>query len=174
MRAKSVCLVALLSVVPCLTRAQQFSGKVAVVSVQPLSTMLTFYSGEAELAMSRSASLGVGASYWSPDVSDGSARYMSGDLKIRFYPEGRPFQGFSFGGSLGVTHVSAKDSDSSGDATGGSIGVMLDYGWLLGEQKSFYVGLGAGAKTLFISDQSVADNVTLHYPTARISVGWAF
>ena len=177
MRAKLVCIAGLaLAVVPCLTSAQQFSGKVAVLSVQPLTSMLTVYAGEAELAMSRSASIGVGGTYWSPDVIDGHFRYLSGDLKVRFYPEGRPFQGFSVGGSVGVTHLSATDntSSSSGDATGASFGVMLDYGWLLGEAKSFYVGLGVGAKTLLISDKDVADNATLHYPTARISIGWAF
>jgi hypothetical protein len=138
--------------------------------------MLTVYAGEGEVAMSRSTTLGVGATYWSPDVIDGEFGYLSGDVKLRYYPEGKAFQGFSFGGSVGVTHLSATDnSNSSSDsATGASIGVLLDYGWLLGEQKSFYVGLGLGAKTLFISDQSVADHATLHYPTARLSVGWAF
>jgi hypothetical protein len=51
---------------------------------------------------------------------------------------------------------------------------MLDYNWLVGAQKSFYVGLGAGAKRVFISDKDVSDNATVMYPTARISVGWAF
>ena len=152
------------------------SGKSTVFSIQPISTMLTVYSGELELALSRSATLGVGATYWGPDFDDEEFSYLSGDLKLRYYPEGRAFQGFSFGGSLGLTRVSATDNNTqdSGSATKPSVGVMLDYGWLLGASKSFYVGLGAGAKAVFINDDEFNSNITVRYPTARVSVGWAF
>ena len=175
MRFKTMSIAALVCLIPRLASAQEQTGKAAVISIQPISAMLTVYAGEVELAMSRSATIGVGGTYWSPDVIDGDFNYLSGDLKIRYYPEGHPFQGFSFGGSVGVTHLSASaSSSSSGSATGPSIGVLLDYNWLLGAEKAFYVGLGLGAKTLFISDKSVADQATLHYPTMRLSVGWAF
>lgn len=174
MRFMKMSVVALVCLVPRLTSAQERAGKAAVISIQPINAMLTVYAGEAELAMTRSATIGFGATYWSPDVIDGDFTYLSGDLKFRYYPEGRAFQGFSFGGSVGVTHLGATDNTSSGSASGPSIGVMLDYNWLLGAEKSFYVGLGLGAKTLFISDKSVADEATLHYPTMRLSVGWAF
>lgn len=175
MRFKEMSVVALVCLIPRLTSAQEGTGKAAVISVQPISAMLTVYAGEAELAMSRSATIGVGATYWSPDVIDGDFNYLSGDLKFRYYPEGHVFQGFSFGGSVGVTHLSATaNNSSSGSASGPSIGVMLDYNWLLGAEKAFYIGLGLGAKTLFISDKAVADQATLHYPTVRLSVGWAF
>jgi hypothetical protein len=174
MRFNAISVAALVCLVPRLASAQERTGKAAVISIQPISAMLTVYSGEAELAMSRSATIGFGATYWSPDVIDADFNYLSGDLKFRYYPEGRPFQGFSFGGSVGVTHLSANDNSTSGSATGPSIGVMLDYNWLLGTEKAFYIGLGLGAKTLFISDKSVAETATLHYPTMRLSVGWAF
>jgi hypothetical protein len=177
MRVTQLSLVAFATLAPCLANAQQEPpGKAAVISIQPLSAMLTVFAGEAEIAMSRSATWGVGATYWSPAVFGGDFAYLSGDVKFRYYPEGKALQGFSFGGSVGVTHLSASDNSTSstGSATGPSIGVMLDYNWLLGAQKSFYVGLGLGAKTLFISDKSIADNATVHYPTGRVSVGWAF
>ena len=178
MRFKEMSVLALACMIPRLATAQEKTGKAAVISIQPISAMLTIYAGEAELAMSRSATIGVGATYWSPSVIDGDFNYLSGDLKFRYYPEGNPFQGFSFGGSVGVTHLGATTNSSgttsSGSATGPSIGVMLDYNWLLGAEKAFYIGLGLGAKTLFISDKSVADQATLHYPTMRLSVGWAF
>lgn len=174
MRFTEMSVVALVCFVPRLTSAQERTGKAAVISIQPISAMLTVYAGEVELAMSRSATIGVGATYWSPNVIDGDFNYLSGDLKLRYYPEGRAFQGFSFGGSVGVTHLSATDNSSSGSASGPSIGVMLDYNWLLGAEKAFYIGLGLGAKTLFISDKAVADQATLHYPTMRLSVGWGF
>lgn len=175
MRFKTMSVLALVCLTPRLASAQERTGKAAVISIQPISAMLTVYAGELELAMSRSATIGVGGTYWSPDVIDGDFNYLSGDVKVRYYPEGRAFQGFSFGGSVGVTHLSASaNSSSSGSASGPSIGVMLDYNWLLGAEKAFYIGLGLGAKTLFISDKSVADQATLHYPTMRLSVGWAF
>lgn len=45
--------------------------------------------------------------------------------------------------------------------------------WLLGASKAFYVGLGLGAKRLFVDEKEVAD-VSGGYPTARVSVGFAF
>ncbi|HKN68559.1 MAG TPA: DUF3575 domain-containing protein [Gemmatimonadaceae bacterium] len=175
MRFKKTSVAALLCLIPGVISAQEPAGKAAVISIQPINAMLTVYAAEAELAMSRSTTIGLGGTYWSPGVTDGDFNYASADLKVRYYPEGRAFQGFSFGGSVGVTHLSATDNNSgAGSASGPSIGVMLDYNWLLGAQKAFYVGLGLGAKTLFISDKSVADEATLHYPTMRLSVGWAF
>ena len=178
MRVKFVFLAAIVTLVhlPRLVSAQELSGKSAVLSIQPISAMLTVWAGEAELALSRSATLGFGGTYWGPDITNGDFNYLSGDVKFRYYPDAKPFQGFSFGGSVGVTRVSASDNNTqnTGSATGASIGVMLDYNWLLGTQKSFYVGLGLGAKRLFISDKSISDNATVMYPTARISVGWAF
>jgi len=176
MRPTVLSLIAFAAATPALASAQISTGKAAVLSIQPIDAMLTVYAGEAEFALSRSVTLGVGGTYWGPDITDGDFRYLSGDLKVRYYPEARPFQGFSFGGSVGVTQIKATDntSQSSGSASGPSIGVMLDYNWLLGAQKAFYVGLGAGAKAVFISDKDISDNATVRYPTLRISVGWAF
>jgi len=176
MRLSILSFVALAAATPSLASAQATSAKSTVLSIQPIDAMLTVYAGEAEIAMSHSVTLGAGATYWGPDITDGDFRYLSGDLKLRYYPDAKPFQGFSFGGSVGVTQIKATDntSQSSGSASGPSIGVMLDYNWLVGAQRAFYVGLGAGAKRVFISDQDVSDNATLIYPTLRISVGWAF
>jgi len=176
MRLTSFSFVALVAAMPAVAAAQISSGRSTVLSIQPIDAMLTVYAGEAEIALSRSVTLGVGGTYWGPNITDGDFRYVSGDLKFRYYPEEKPFQGFSFGGSVGLTQIKATDdaSQSTGSASGPSIGVMLDYNWLLGAQKAFYVGLGAGAKAVFISDKDISDNATVRYPTLRISVGWAF
>ena len=177
MRLSIFSFVALAAATPALASAQATTGaKSTVLSIQPIDAMLTVYAGEAEIAMSRSVTLGVGGTYWGPDITDGDFRYLSGDLKFRYYPDAKPFQGFSFGGSVGVTQIKGTDntSQSSASASGPSIGVMLDYNWLVGASRSFYVGLGAGAKRVFISDKDVSDNATVMYPTVRISVGWAF
>lgn len=151
-------------------------AKTTVLSIQPLAAMFSVYSVEAEHATAPTITLGLGASYW----SFGDLRYASGDFKVRYYPEARPFQGFSFGGQLGYTSVSDVQSDPFGTGqstrttTGGpTFGVALDYGWLLGQSRSFYVGLGLGAKKILAKDNGSGD-LALAYPTARISVGYAF
>ena len=147
------------------------TGKSGVLSIQPISAMLTVYSGEGELALNRSVTLGAGATYWDAgSLGDDDFTYLSGDLKLRYYPEAHALQGFSFGGSVGLTRVAEADTVSQ---TSPSIGVMLEYGWLLGQSRSFYVGVGLGAKAVFINTDDF-DSVTARYPTARLSVGFAF
>ncbi len=94
---------------------------------------------------------------------------------MRFYPEGHPLQGFSFGGQVGYTSISDRGTGGSSTSTahGATIGVALDYNWLLGASKAFYVGLGIGAKKIFANSNDIG-NATLAYPTARISIGYAF
>ena len=151
-------------------------GKQQVLSVQPLSAMLTVYAGEFERALSPSMTLGVGATYWGVDEDDADASYLSGDLKLRYYPSGRALAGFSFGGSVGMTRVADEDDTdgTTSSATGPTIGTMIEYSWLLNAQRSFYIGLGAGVKALFIDEDEVDEDLTLRYPTVRFSVGWAF
>jgi hypothetical protein len=72
---------------------------------------------------------------------------------------------------VGLTRVAEADTISK---TSPSIGVMLEYSWLLGASKSFYIATGLGAKAVFISSDDFGENVTARYPTARLSVGFAF
>lgn len=146
-----------------------------VISIQPLSAMLTVYAGEFERRLTPSVTIGIGGTYW--NAGDDEFTYTSGDVKLRYYPSAQALQGFAFGGSVGLTSVEANDENTqdSGSASGPNIGVLLEYSWLLGERRNFFVGLGAGAKALLISDDEFSDDsVTLRYPTARISVGFAF
>lgn len=66
-------------------------------------------------------------------------------------------------------------SVESGLKSDGSRVEFVVYQWLLGLQRNFAVALGAGAKAIFINDKdfSSADFIA-RYPTARISVGYAF
>ena len=152
--------------------------KTTVLSIQPLSAVFSVYSAEVEHAVSPTITVGAGGSYWnwSDDVDE--VRYSSADLKLRYYPEAHPFQGFSFGGQLGFTSVTdrALGYGSAGTRTktsGPAVGVGLDYNWLLGASRSFYVGLGLGAKKIFATSKD-AGNAHLAYPTGRISIGYAF
>lgn len=160
------------------------SAKNQVISIQPLTSMFTVYTGELERKLSASWTVGVGGTFWSKGVDAGDAggadaKYTSGDLKLRYYPGATPFDGFSFGGQVGYTRVSGQASDGAsgesaeGSTSGPSVGVALDYNWLLGASRSFYVGMGMGAKALFI-DRDAVDGTTVRYPTARVSIGYAF
>ena len=163
--------------------AQTALPKQQVLSIQPISSIVGFYSGEYERVVSQSVTLGVGASYLDNFLGDNSAddpHYLSTEAKLRFYPGALPLRGFSFGVTAGFTRVSSHDTfcDAGGctndrsSASGPSAGFQLDYSWLLGRKENFAVALGAGGKRLFISDHDT--NATLAYPTARISVGMAF
>jgi Protein of unknown function (DUF3575) len=152
--------------------------KTAVISIQPLSAVFGVYSAEFEKALAPTVTLGVGGSYWSHDDDVSTTKYTSGDIKLRYYPEAHPFRGFSFGGQAGYTSLSdettfAGSGSDKTKASGPTLGVALDYSWLLGESKSFYVGLGLGAKKIFASAKDIGD-ATLAYPTAHVSIGYAF
>lgn len=155
------------------------AAKTAVISIQPLSAVFGVYSAEFEKALAPTVTLGVGGSYWSHEDDVSTTKYTSGDVKLRYYPEAHPFRGFSFGGQAGYTSLSDRTDFGSGGgsqtdkASGPTLGVALDYSWLLGESKSFYVGLGLGAKKIFASNKDIGD-ATLAYPTAHVSIGYAF
>ena len=152
-----------------------------VISIQPLSAMLTLLAAEYERAGGKSWTwgLGINAISFDDDNGTGEASWTSGDVKFRYYPQGTALQGFSFGGSVGFTSVKGEDASVTPpvdeEVSGASGGVLLEYQWLLGARKKFAVALGVGAKVLAIDEDEISnDNVTLRYPTARISIGWAF
>ena len=169
--------------VPSPAGASMPTAKNQVISIQPLSAMLTVYAGEFERRVSPTMTLGVGATHFSgfDDDEGDDVNYTSGDVKLRYYPGAQAFQGFSFGAQVGYTRVSdetiidfATGETEEHSAGGPTFGVALDYSWLLGGSKAFYVGLGVGAKALFIDEDEFDEDVTRRYPTARISVGYAF
>jgi hypothetical protein len=151
------------------------SPKSTVISVQPLTAMFNVYAAEVEHAIAPTWTIGLGESYWNHDDSY-SLRYLSGDLKVKYYPEATPFRGFSFGGQAGYTSIVEDDTFSGSNRTrinGPTLGVALDYNWLLGPPQSFYVGLGLGAKKIFAKGDGTG-HATVSYPTARVSIGIAF
>jgi hypothetical protein len=55
-----------------------------------------------------------------------------------------------------------------------SVGIQLEYSWLLGATRRFYVGGGLGAKMLFFDEDDFDDDVIARYPTGRLAIGFAF
>ncbi len=194
---------ALIALAPAGARAQEASGRAApvrtaVFSIQPVSSIVGLYAAEFERRISESATVGVGAAAWLDEYSNDDIysedaaprdRYLSAELKLRYYPGGEPLRGFSFGITGGVARLT-NDVYLGGTAggssqyeqetrTAGKIGFELDYNWLLGRDRRFAVALGAGAKRLIMNDSDRFFDysdflVARAYPTARLSVGIAF
>ena len=157
--------------------AEGVAGPSNVLSIQPLNAViLTMYSAEYERKTGGAVSVGVGGTYW--DVGeDDNLTYASGDVKLRYYPQGTALQGFSFGGSVGFSSISATNTfdGTEESASGASIGILIEYQWLMGAKRNFALALGIGAKAVMVDEDEISsDDFIARYPTARISVGFAF
>lgn len=156
--------------------------KNTVLSVQPLSAIIAVFALELERAVGPSMTLGAGGTYWSPEFAGQDITYTSGDLKLRYYPQGRTLEGFAVGMSAGYTHIKDRSKDiifgtgttTDRTASGPTVGASLDYSWLLGRSQGSYLGLGAGAKRILAKADNMSDDVKVAYPTARLSIGKAF
>ncbi len=148
----------------------------SVISIQPINAVFTAYSAEYEHQTGAAVTFGVGGTFLNAGDGIDEVTYKSGDLKLRYYPSGTALIGFSFGGTAGFSSVSGTDFNGAKTSVSGpSLGVLLEYQWLMGLERNFSVALGIGAKAVFVKDnQFTSDNFVTRYPTARISVGYAF
>lgn len=154
--------------------AQQASTPSNVISIQPLSAMMTVYSGEFERRVGQNVSLGFGGTYWAPGEDGEELTYTSGDVKLRYYPT-VALRGFSMGVSGGYTSVKETIGTTENSQGAPSFGALLEYQWLMGARSNVAVTLGAGAKMLFINEDDFSSgDFIARYPTARISIGWGF
>lgn len=147
-----------------------------VISIQPISAMFTVLAAEYERKGGSTWSWGLGVTNVSDedDASTFETTYNSGDVKVRYYPQGNALQGFSFGGSLGFAKVSEDDGTTTTSESVGTFGILLEYQWLLGAKKKFAVAAGLGAKKLMLDENDFSGDVFTAYPTGRLSVGFAF
>ena len=158
-----------------------------VLSLNPFGIVFTVINAEFERAVSPNVSVGVSTTWWDFDEDIGDEAdlseeftYTSADAKLRYYP-GNVLRGFSVGVLGGLTKVNADGFDCSGTTcvednsteTAPSAGITLDYSWRLGAREKFYIGLGVGAKRIFIDDND-DDDFTVAYPFGRFNIGWAF
>jgi hypothetical protein len=111
-----------------------------VISANPFGLILQIFNAEFERAVTGSSTAGVGGSSYFRD-GEGEEDYINFDAFWRYYPGGRPFQGWSFGAKLGVTNVPDEGSFFG-------YGFDLNRSWLLGARNNFYVGVGFGLKRL--------------------------
>lgn len=138
-----------------------------VISVNPLMLVFGGISAEWERKTAENTSFGLAGGLQSEDHFS----YLSAEAKYRFYPDAKSLRGFSVGGAGGFTSASTDYFGSSWSGQAASVGVVLDYQWLLGENGNFAVALGGGAKRLFyFGSNSGASDALL---TLRLSIGFA-
>jgi|SRR5687767_8428373 len=155
---------------------QEISGPSNVLSIQPINAvLLTAWSAEYERKVGGAVTVGVGGTHWDVGEED-DLTYASADLKLRYYPQGNALQGFAFGGTVGFSSISATSSDGTDEsASGPSFGILIEYQWLMGVKRNFALALGVGAKSVMVDEDAISsDDFILRYPTARLSVGFAF
>lgn len=139
-----------------------------VVSVNPFGLLLTWFNAEYERVAGESITIGVGGSTFEAENDLGEdERYTNADVFFRYYPSGRPLDGWAFGAKVGVTDVVDQ-------GTYAGFGFDVNRSWLLGKRNNFYVGVGLGLKRLI--GVPAEDDLALEYiPTFRIiNIGFAF
>ena len=143
-------------------------------AINPLGIPFEIVSVELESAVHDAFTIAGNFSYFSPDDDFTRASF---ELKGRLYPNERAPGGFSVGVGLGAAKTretfSTGGVETKPDKTYPSIGVYVDYNWLLGKNNRFYVGTGVGAKRI-LGDRDVFDDALFVYPTARFVIGVAF
>lgn len=144
-----------------------------VVTLNPLGFPFEYYSGEFERIVTGLTTVGITASYL--DLSDDSYATLEG--KLRFYPNEEAPKGFSVGLSAGITRLEGDEWNGTetvrSSETRPTIGVIIDYNWILGRTRRFLVGTGVGAKRILGASGDIID-VETGYPTARFQIGFLF
>ena len=142
------------------------------IAVNPLGIPFDVASAELETGVAQGVTVGGQVSY----TSLGDDRYTTVDAKVRYYPSEVVLRGFSMGVSGGRTHFTTRSTDVARQSLDfGTIGLLLDYNWMLGVSHRFIVGTGLGAKRVLAnSDDRKAAGIDHAYMTARFVVGLAF
>lgn len=145
----------------------------SVFAINPLGIPFEVVSVELESALHDAFTLAGNFSYFSPDDYTRS----SFEVKGRLYPNEQAPRAFSVGLGLGLVNtrenLRINEADVKQDKTHPSIGVYVDYNWLLGKSNRFLVGTGLGAKRI-LGDEDEFDQAPFVYGTARFLIGVAF
>ncbi len=151
----------LASLFPATGAAQAPTGHTQVLSANPFGLLLELFNAEYERAVGDESTMGVGGSFLDID----NDTYVNFDAFWRYYPQGRPLDGWAFGAKVGITSVN--------DGTYAGFGFDVNRSWLMGASNNFYVGIGFGLKRLFGTGDASFD--TIFIPTFRIvNIGFAF
>jgi len=141
-----------------------------IIGINPLGIAGGLYTAEYEVAVDGQMSVGVSASHVDFDGSE----FTSFDGRWRLYLD-RVLEGVSFGLTTGLSRNTDEDEIEAGGKAGWglTIGSNLDYQWILGAERRFALGLGAGFKR-FVTRSGDQGNGLKVWPTMRLTVGAAF
>ncbi|HEV2641993.1 MAG TPA: hypothetical protein VGT98_04780, partial [Candidatus Elarobacter sp.] len=147
------------------------TARTNLVLLNPIGVVFSIYNGEYEHVAMPAFSMGTAGTYY----KDRYLNYATVEAKFRYYPQEHAPDGFAVAMSAGVTHVSGDitcwDVCSNTSKQYPTLGVELDYNWLLGPTRRFAIGAGGGAKRLFGSHN---DGSSAVLPTIRLAIGAAF
>ena len=133
-----------------------------VVSANPFGLLLSVFNAEYERVIGESSTAGIGGS----SFFGANDPYVNADVFWRFYPQGNPLDGFTFGVKVGLTHV-------GDEGTFFGAGFDLNQSWVMGKNQNFYAGIGFGLKRMFVSSNASFD--LKYIPTFRIiNIGKVF
>ena len=151
------------------------------IATNPIAVPFGLLSLDLESA-TRAPGLTVGvAGTW---LTDGRDKGW-GDARVTYFPSERAFRGFAIGLTAGVV---AEQGDRAGiisctpdgrcatkpTETAPSLGVRMDYDWLVGARKRMMVGIGLGAKRTLKDVDSNRSELDQVYGDGRYVVGIVF
>lgn len=138
-------------------------AKIQAVSANPFGLLLNLFNAEYERAVTGSSTAGIGGSSYFGSKDN----YVNADVFWRYYPSGKPLNGWAFGVKVGMTKV-------GDEGTFFGAGFDVNRSWVLGKNDDFYVGVGFGLKRIYISDDNADFDLEV-IPTFRIiNVGYVF
>ena len=112
-----------------------------------------------ENAVAQGITVGAAGSYI--DVSD--SRFTTLEFKLRYYPGDVVLRGWSVGATAGSTRFSNIVDGNRETLVAPTLGLIVDYNWLLGRSEHFLIGTGLGAKRVLASEDA--------HVSARTSIG---
>jgi hypothetical protein len=142
------------------------------VAFDPLLVPFDIGSFELETGIAPGITAGGVASY----TNVHNDRYTSVDFNLRYYPGEVVLRGFSVGLSGGFLRYGKRfAADTLESINAPTVGVIVDYNWMLGVNRRFLVGTGVGAKRV-LAGEAERQTVRLQraYGTARFVIGYAF
>lgn len=143
-----------------------------MIGVNPLGLPADIATVEIENAVAPGVTLGGVGSYI--DVSHD--RFTTFEFKVRYYPGEVVLRGLSIGATGGVTRFSNETGGARlPSLTAPTVGIAVDYNWLLGRSEHFLIGTGLGAKRILASsDDRSRSDVDRAVATVRLIAGVAF
>jgi hypothetical protein len=119
--------------------------------------------------------------------ADNGERISWGQAKVKYYPAESSLRGFALGLTAGMMSARTRDLfcpepfggncvDETRTESSPTLGVVIDYNWLLGKRQRLLLGIGAGARRVLKDVDENANDSPLEqvYPDGRFTVGFAF